>query len=130
MSPTERTLAECRRRDWLAAVVEKWLPARGGMSHGRRQDLFGCIDVVAIAPGELGVLGVQATSRSNVSSRLRKAQDETQDVLCAWLRAGNAFEVWGWGKRAKPVGRRYWRCRRVALVLRGGRLTRVDLQEV
>ena len=39
-----------------------------------RRDLYGFIDVLAIKPGERPV-GIQATSRSNVSSRVKKIQN-------------------------------------------------------
>jgi len=34
-----------------------------------RKDLFGCIDVVAIRPDVAGVLGVQATTASNLGAK-------------------------------------------------------------
>lgn len=100
-SPTQRTLQLLRREGYLAAVAEKWNP------HSRtRSDLFGFADVLAVRAGA-PVLAVQATSASNHSARVRKAQALPQ--LRTWLSAGCAFEVWSWAKRK---GR--WRCRRLA----------------
>lgn len=116
-SPTERTLQECRRRGWHAGVVERWNPHAN-----RRIDLFGCIDVIAVNARGFGALGIQATSKSNMSARVEKAKGECHDALYAWLRAGNAFEVWGWAKRKKPVEGRWWNLRRVAVLLRHDRM--------
>ena len=45
---TARTLAECRRRGWIAGVVERRIPFP--KPRGTKIDLFGVIDVVAIIP--------------------------------------------------------------------------------
>lgn len=101
-SPTTRSLAELRKRGCrLVAVTEKWNP------HAKvRQDLFGIIDVLAIGQdGE--VIAVQATSDSNVSSRVKKVQDS--DAI-AHLRVANIrMLVHGWKKNA--AGR--WQLREV-----------------
>ncbi len=100
MSPTQRTLALLRKRGYRAAVVEKW------NAHARiRQDLFGVVDVLAIKDGE--TLAVQATSASNVASRVEKIaiSEATPDIRAA----GWSFHVHGW--RKKPNGR--WHCREV-----------------
>jgi hypothetical protein len=102
-SPTARSLALLRRRGFVADVCERWL-AQAGI----RRDLFGCIDLVAVHPRENGVLGIQATTASNLSARLRKAVG--LPALKTWLAAGNRFEVWGWSKH----GRR-WHVKIVAL---------------
>lgn len=90
-SPTQRTLKQLRDSGYIAEVVEKW------NAFARiRQDLFGVIDIVAIKDGVPGVLGVQTTSYSNVSARLKKAVANT--VLPVWVGAGNRFLVHGWKK--------------------------------
>lgn len=89
-SPTKNTLQRCRKHGWMAQVVEHWVPATK-----RRRDLFGVIDVVAVRPGSTGVLGIQASSRSNLSGRKAKAQC---DEIRTWLEAGNQFELWMWDK--------------------------------
>lgn len=111
-SPTQRTLAELRKLGYLAAVVERWNP------HAKiRQDLFGFVDVLAIgtegdAPGYENTLAVQATSGSNVASRLTKLRSEAVAPAVARVQAaGWKVEVWGWRKNSK--GR--WILRREAL---------------
>lgn len=92
MTPTARTLVALKKDGWLVAVVERWNP------HARiRQDLFGVVDILALKDGE--TLAIQATSGSNVSSRVRKIADhESTPHIRA---AGWRFEVWGWRKNAK-----------------------------
>jgi len=89
-SPTSRSLELLRKSGFLAQVVEKWNP------HARiRQDLFGVIDVLAIDDDK--TLGVQATTMSGRSSRLRKIQKSKEAV--AWLRMDSRrLELWCWRK--------------------------------
>ncbi len=68
LSPTQLTLRHLRKQGYTAAVVERWNP------HARiRQDLFGCVDVLAVGYGE--TIAVQCTSKGNISSRVRKMAD-------------------------------------------------------
>jgi hypothetical protein len=57
---------------------------------------------------QIGQLVLQATSASNHSARVKKAQALPQ--LRTWLEAGCTFEVWSWAKR-----RGRWCCQRQAL---------------
>lgn len=89
MTPTQRSLDHLRKAGYLVAVVEKWNP------HAQiRQDLFGFIDILAIREGE--VLGVQATSRGNISSRVNKITEH--ENLSAVRKSGMRIVVHGWGK--------------------------------
>jgi hypothetical protein len=81
-----------RASGYTAEVVERWLPWANV-----RRDFLQCIDILAIRRGEPGVLGVQATSGSNLSARLAKAKGKPG--LRVWLAAGNRFECWGWQRR-------------------------------
>jgi hypothetical protein len=86
-SPTTRTLQRLRDDGWTAQVVETWNP------HVRqRRDLFGIIDVLAVGPA--GVLGVQTTSRGNMSSRRTKML--ACEHLAAIREAGMILELDGW----------------------------------
>jgi len=102
MSPTERTLAECKRRGWPCQVVERFC-----IYSKRRIDLFGIIDILAITP--TGILGIQATSGTNHSARVAKADEEPR--LLAWLRAGGRFAVWSFAKRGAKGKRKLWHLR-------------------
>jgi hypothetical protein len=89
-TPTQRTLAEMRKRGFLAAVVEKWNP------HPRiRQDLFGFVDVIAV--GDHEVVAIQATGAGNVSSRIREIAEH--ENVGAVRRGGIRILVHGWSKR-------------------------------
>jgi hypothetical protein len=92
-----------RRQGFIAAPVERWLPAVN-----RRADVWGFGDVLGANPSAGGVLLVQATTADHVATRLAKARARPE--LAAWLLAGGAFEVHGWCRRG---GR--WHVRRVAV---------------
>jgi hypothetical protein len=93
-------MALMRERGYpLVQVVERWNP------HARcRQDLFGIIDVLAVSDHE--VVGIQATSATNVSSRITKIEDSS--ALPVLRRAGVRLLVHGWRKK-----RGYWIVREV-----------------
>ena len=101
MSPTQRTLAHLRAAGYpLVQVVERWNPYAKV-----RQDLFGIIDVVAVG---VDIVGVQATSGSNVSKRVAKLTESA--ALPVLRKAGVRVLVHGW---RKVRGR--WRPREVDL---------------
>lgn len=110
MTPTARTLQKLRKDGYTASVVERWNP------HARiRQDLFGCIDLVAVHP-ELGTFGIQACAGASVAARVAKSCAEPR--LAVWL-LHNKFEVWGWRKlKVKRGGKAVrWDVRRVRIAL-------------
>jgi hypothetical protein len=91
-TPTTRSLRYLRDNGWTAEKVERW------NSHaGVYNDLFGFIDILAIND-DGDVLAVQATSRTNVASRIRKIADHPN--LPAVRKAGWTIHVHGWGKMA------------------------------
>lgn len=101
-SPTQRTLAECRRRGWPCWVVEQTIPRTF-----IKRDMFGFIDIVAITP--TATIGIQATSGSNHSARMEKARQ--QPHFAAWLAAGRTFAVWSWALRGDRGKRKLWTLR-------------------
>ena len=90
-SPTELSLKYLRNQGYTCQVVETWNPFAKV-----RIDLFHIIDIVAIKAGEVGVLGIQTTSKSNISARVAKAKNN-KDLL-VWYKAGNNFIIHGWEK--------------------------------
>jgi hypothetical protein len=103
MTPTQRTLARLRAEGWVAVGVERWNP------HARiRQDLFGCIDVLAVSETG-GILGVQACAAASHAARRAKAIAEPS--LLAWLRAGGRFQVMSWRKAGARGKRKLWAAR-------------------
>ena len=115
-SPTARTLDVCKKAKWTAQVVERFCSFTK-----RRIDLFGVIDVLAVTGS--GIVGIQSTSRDNVSSRVRKIMDEPRVPI--WLESGGRLFVHGWGKMAS--GR--WECREVEIVLNDGVLEKIDVDD-
>ena len=90
-SPTSRSLEHLRKAGYVADVVERWIPGAN-----IRKDCFGFIDILAIRDGE--VLGVQSTSGSNVSSRVKKIAEH--EHVGAVRKAGIRIVVHGWRKNA------------------------------
>ena len=88
-SPTQRTLAELRKRGYLAAVVERW------NAYAKiRQDLWGLIDVIGVRDNE--TIAIQTTSGDHVAERVQKIADSDKAPILR--RAGWSIVVWGWRK--------------------------------
>ena len=96
-SPTQRCLAELRKRGWSAGVVERWIPRVK-----KRIDLFGAIDLVAIVPSSGdwgaeydpgGILGIQACRDGDHATHRDKIIAEPR--ARQWVAAG---------------GRQTWKC--------------------
>ena len=65
-------------------------------------DYLGCIDLIGVRGRDKRVIGVQATSRSHRTDRVKKIL-QTPDIVervTQWLEAGCELEVWSWGKLA------------------------------
>jgi hypothetical protein len=90
-SPTQRSLAHMRAQGYECAVVEKW-----NAFIGRRQDLFGFIDVICLKDGE--TVAVQATDGTHVSKRVEKIADS--DKVAAVRKAGWRILVQGWRRNS------------------------------
>lgn len=92
LSPTQRTLRALRDQGMVCAIVEKFNPYVG--PHGIRQDLFGCIDVLALDP-ERGVIGIQSCGQSFSEHKHKLLEERTQEVS-DWLSTpGTELELWG-----------------------------------
>jgi len=89
MSLTLRTIKHLREQGYLVATVEHY-----NSFTRRKHDLFGCIDLLAIGNGE--TLAIQVTSRSNMSARIKKIQDNL--ALPEMLRSKWRILVHGWDK--------------------------------
>lgn len=88
-SPTQLSKALLEADGYLVAIVERWNP------HARiRQDLFQIIDLLAIKEGE--TVGVQTTSRSNMSSRAKKIAEHENTPMVR--KAGWQIIIHGWSK--------------------------------
>ena len=114
MTPTARSLAVLREMNYVVQVVEQW-----NNYSKTRQDLYGCIDILAVHP-EHGILGVQATTTDNAAKRQTKALAEER--LVTWLQGCGPFAVCGWAKRGKAGARKLWTLSRRRLTLVDGEL--------
>lgn len=101
MSPTARSLAVLRSRGCVYGVVEKWNPGARV-----RQDFLGFADILAVEPGQLGVLAIQACTTGDQAKRLAKIAENAR--VAPWLAAGNRVVVWGWAKRGARGKRKTW----------------------
>lgn len=91
MTPTQRSLRYMRDQGYVAEVVEHWVPFAKV-----RRDLFGILDIVCLGANE--TVGVQTTSASNVSARVKKITESAH--LGALRRAGWKLVIHGWRKNA------------------------------
>lgn len=116
MSPTQRTLKALRDEGGKCAVVERWLPYAG--KFGKRQDLFGIIDVLVLTPK--GVVGVQCCGGS-FAAHYKKIIEEKRQETYDWLTiAPNCFlQIWSWCKVKKKRGGKamVWKPRIVEITL-------------
>jgi hypothetical protein len=104
MSPTARSMAMLKRDGWTVGIVERWIA-----QVGRRSDLFGFADLLAIRANDKPLL-LQVTTAGHVSDRLAKCRREPN--VRTWLRTGSALAIHGWHKVAGK-----WTCRVVPIVL-------------
>jgi hypothetical protein len=86
-----KSVAYMREKGYTTGKVEYW-----NSFANKRVDLFGFIDLLAMKKGVKGLIGIQVTSRSNISIRKRKA--ESLEALEIWLSSGNRFIIHGWDK--------------------------------
>jgi len=118
-SPTARTLAECKRRGWIAGVVERHIPFP--RPQGTKIDLFGVIDLVVIVPPfdrdgngwpePGGILAIQATGGQGGVHAARRAKILAEPRAKAWIDAGGRLELWSWSKRGAAGKRKTWALR-------------------
>ena len=89
VSPTQRSLKLLRGLGYTPWIVEHY-----NAYDKRRHDLYNFIDIVALHPKKQGILAVQTTTGSGLSSRIKKAED--LDNYHLWLACGNDVEFHGW----------------------------------
>ena len=102
ISPTQRTLKKLRDSgDYpLVSIVERW-----NAFAKVRQDLFGIIDLLAVDT-KGNTVGIQVTSYSNISARIKKMEDS--DAIIHLRNANWVLLVQGWHKKNNK-----WVCREV-----------------
>lgn len=93
-SLNQRTIALLEERGYQCDTVESY-----NSFTRRKKDLFGIFDILAVGNGE--TVAVQLTSKSNMSTRIKKISES--DKLPEILRSKWRILVIGWYK--KPNGR-------------------------
>lgn len=90
ISPTQRTLARLKKQNFdLIEIVEHY-----NFFSKKRHDCFTILDIIAIKDGD--TYGIQVTSYSNISARVKKI---TNSIALPFLRkAGWTILVEGWRK--------------------------------
>ena len=88
-----KVLKLLREEGWYADSVDYW-----DSFTRRTKDLYSCIDVLGVGPD--GTIAVQATSRSNMSSRRKKVL--ASDAWPSMVAAGWIVEVWGYSQPGGP----------------------------
>jgi hypothetical protein len=88
-------LRHLRKEGWRVDVCERWVPNPGHPGGGKRRDLFGLVDLIALRGHQ--TMGVQTTTHSNVSNHLTKMlDDEHKPALADLIVAGWLVCVHGW----------------------------------
>ena len=83
----------------VCGIVERWLAHAG--PHGVRQDLFGFIDIIALAPGtgkNIGIIGIQSCGNSFAEHYRKITNSDCTENVIHWLSAGGRCELWAWRK--------------------------------
>jgi len=93
-SQNQRTIALFESRGYKCDIVESY-----NAFTKRKKDLFGIFDILAIGNGE--TIGIQLTSKSNMSARVKKIANS--DILPELIKSKWRILVIGWFK--KPNGR-------------------------
>jgi hypothetical protein len=88
-SPTTRSLKLMRDRGFYSEVVERY-----NSFTRTRHDLYGFIDILCL--GEGVVIGVQTTSYSNMTARIKKIKEHENYPIVE--KAGITIVVQGWKK--------------------------------
>lgn len=98
MSPMQLSIRLMKDEGYQTFIVEHW----DAHAHCRR-DLFGMFDLLALRRDR--IVGVQTTSATNVSARIRKLTNHENIGIVR--EAGIVVEVHGWSKKENR-----WSCRR------------------
>ena len=111
MTPTQRTLGLLKGHGYLPGIVERWAPNPKYPGGGKRIDLFGFIDIIALKEGE--TLAVQSCGQAHSEHR-DKILGERREMALRWLEpASNKLALISWRKvKVKRGGRAMvWRPR-------------------
>ena len=88
-SLNQRTVALLGGQGYKCDLVESY-----NFFTKRKKDLFGIFDILAVGNGE--TIGVQITSKANMSARIKKIQES--EYIVELIRSGWRVVVIGWFK--------------------------------
>lgn len=81
----------CYKKSWLPEIVERWIiPGK------KKKDFLGFIDMLVCIPN-VGILGVQITTKSNMNARIKKIKESPKYPI--WKQSFGKLQVWGWYKK-------------------------------
>ncbi len=110
MTPNARSKKFYEGSGYIAEIVEHWSPFP--KPWGKRHDLLGIFDLLVLKPGGRAV-GVQATTNSNVTARLKKIAES--ESAKRWKELGGEIIVISWGKLGPRGGRKTWQAREIVV---------------
>jgi len=90
-SLNQRTIALYEQQGYKCEVVESY-----NAFTKRKKDLFGIFDVLAV--GNCETIGIQITSKPNMSARIKKIQES--EYIVELIRSGWRVVVIGWFKNS------------------------------
>lgn len=100
LSSVQRTIRALRNQGAICDIAEKWNPHVG--PYGIRQDLFGFIDLIVLAPNS--ITAVQCCTGSAYGEHLKNILDN--QFAPEWLKSGGKIQIWAWRKvKAKRGGK-------------------------
>jgi hypothetical protein len=103
-SATQRTIRALKNEGMKCGIVERYIAQAG--PEGKRYDLFGIIDIIALDPTR-GVIGIQSCT-DTLGAHLKKFQEERAEDCVDWLSTpGTYLEIWSWGKRKRKLDKGY-----------------------
>lgn len=126
MSSNARTKKHLTSLGWHCEIVERFNPHVG--EFGKRLDMFGFIDIVAVNPYEKRIVWIQACGtdfQPHWRKMVTEATDEVRQVAIAFLEAGGQILLIGWRKVLEKKGgkRKVWKERVVEISLDDYRFT-------
>lgn len=99
MTNTQRTLKYLKDQDYRCDIAERWIKIPNHPAGGKRRDIFGFIDVIAL--GKDNIIAVQSCGQA-FSEHNRKIM-RNENVI-KWLESNGKLLLIGWRKIKKKRG--------------------------
>ena len=96
MTPTQRSRSWLKQQGYRTGDVERYISPKSFTGHGYSSDLFGCIDMIAVRPGELLAVQVCGTDWSPHIKKMTEGSG--RDGVELWLSSGSPLLLLGWRK--------------------------------